>query len=182
MKWIKFEDEMSSEMEEMESIKSIPKPKPGGNTDIKKLLEKHFNEKFNEWIMYPVPDNKEEYTTAQKEAVALYADATGEFPKLTEGRSTRKYEIFCGGFLYYHDVVFKKYPKGKGFSLDKQGNPIWKVYKKAKENKFEHKIYFEWLPKGKTKKKNSVRIYINETPVKFNVDPPPPPKPPPPEA
>jgi hypothetical protein len=100
-----------------------------------------------------------------------------DFPALGK-KAKRKYEIFCGGFLYYHDVVFKKYPEGEGLSLDEKGKPFLKKYP---HTKFEHRIYFEWLPKGNSKK-TSVRIYINETPDEFNVDPPPPPKPPPPEA
>lgn len=183
MKWIKFEDEMSTEMKKMKKfVETIPRPKPGTNVSIIKMLKNRFKENFKKWITYPIPDNKSKYTPAEKEAMELYPDAKKTFPELSEGSSTRKYEIFCGGFLYYHDVVFKKYPKGKGFSLDAQKNPIWKDYPEAKKIKFEHKIFFEWLPKGKGKKKTSVRIYINDTPLKFNVDPPPPPKPPPPEA
>jgi hypothetical protein len=108
-------------------------------------------------------------------------------------KSQRKYEIYVGGFLFYHDDEFKRYPKGIGFSIS-NGVPIWKEYPdwrdylKSKEEKnepiydtgsdyFEHHIYIEW-----NKKEKSVKIYINKTPDEYNVDPPKPPAPPPPES
>ena len=93
-------------------------------------------------------------------------------------RGTRKYEIFCGGFLYYHDVEFKNYLRdpNKKYPNGITGYPDYPV---NNDNNFEHKIFFEWLPKGKGVKKDKVRIYINTTPPEFNPPPKPPPPPPP---
>ncbi len=142
MKWVKLVDEMDpniSTAERKKFFETISSPKSGsGNKnndfslDLKEMLEK---KGFEEWITYP---------------------ATQSLSK----KAARKYEIFCGGFLYYHDVEFKLKLQGK---------------------KFEHKIFFEWLPKGSAKK-NRVRVYINSTPPEFNPNPPHPPPPPPPES
>jgi hypothetical protein len=101
-------------------------------------LEKVLAEYYEEWVTYP----------------------NDKFPKdlpkrlIGNRKAQRKYEIFCGGFIYYHDVEFKKY-----------------------EGKFEHTIFFDWA-----KRKDKVTIYINKTPTQFNAVPPPPPPPPPPES
>jgi hypothetical protein len=127
---------------------------PGLPAELKKLG-------FEEWVTYPGPDN-----------------AFKPLPKIK--RSTkRKYAIFCGGFLYYHDVEFKKYAKGRGYTIDENGNPGWKDYPDYPKKIFDHKIYFEWF---KENGQNMVRIYITETPPEFNPIPPKPPPPPPPES
>jgi len=109
--------------------------------------------KFVKWVTYPDDD------PLQK-------------PFALNRKAQRRYEVFCGGFLYYHDVELKKYPEGK----DANG----KVY----PNKdFDHNIYFEWFPKEKgNKEKTKVIIHITPTPPEFNPNPPPPPAPPPPES
>ncbi|MFC0772273.1 hypothetical protein [Terrimonas alba] len=123
-----------------------------GDPELKDELEKLG---LVEWVTYP----------------GIYNNFK-ELPSLSEtGR--RKYEIFCGGFLYYHDVEFKKYPQGTG------GCPEWKEYP---TKDFEHKIYFEWFSEEKGGKKDKIRIYISFTPPEYNVDPPKPPAPPPPES
>ncbi len=174
MKWVKLKNDAdpnmsSAEMEQGKKKKfveiiDIPLSKKEGDTGFNEELKKRLKEKgYGVWATYP-----------ENGSIA-------DFPPLGK-KATRKYEIFCGGFLYYHDVEFKKYPAGEGISFDSNGKPFLKSYPEAKEKNFEHKIFFEWLPKGKGKKKTAVRIFITETPEKFNVDPPPPPKPPPPEA
>ena len=115
-------------------------------------------------------------------------------------KAQRKYEIYCGGFLYYHDVVFKQYPKGAGYEYpEKEGPGIAPKWKKYPNDKFEHIIYLRWLKEdgkeyiesedvnvgsGEKKKEKShkVIIYINPTPPEFNANPPTPPPPPPPES
>jgi hypothetical protein len=87
-----------------------------------------------------------------------------------------RYEIFCGGFLFFNDVIFKKYPQGKGDPT--KDYPDGKEYP---DRNFEHKIYFEWF-KGKGVNDDQVRIYINVTPAAYNANPTPPPPPPPPES
>ena len=77
-------------------------------------------------------------------------------------------------------MVFKNYPKGKGHpSLEYPNGKEYKVEDKIVKD-FEHKIYFEWLPKDTTDGKNRVRININVTPKQLNPDPPVPKGPPPP--
>ncbi len=126
--------------------------KDGDPALMSELYEKV--ERYVPWVTYP-------------------DDAPGTKPfKLTGEAGQRKYEIFCGGFLYYHDIEFKNYPMD---SYKKYPNGIT-GYPKAD---FEHKIYFEWFKKEGIDK---VRIYINTTPKQFNPNPPPPPPPPPPES
>jgi hypothetical protein len=110
-----------------------------GDPDLPKEL---YDNGFVEWVTYPGPEN-----------------GFAPLPKISTP-SQRKYELFCGGFLYYHDVEVKQKKEGK---------------------KFEHQIFFEWFQAGKNKE-NKVRIYINITPPEFNPNPPPPPPPPPPES
>jgi hypothetical protein len=143
MKWVKFKNEMDPNIPngEKKFFEPIPVPKSnsgkkdkdGFSEDIRLIFEANG---FEKWVTYPV------------------------LPGLGK-RAARKYEIFCGGFLYYHDVELKLKLEGK---------------------KFEHKIFFEWLPKGKGVKKDKVKIYINSTPAQFNPNPPHPPAPPPPES
>lgn len=164
MKWVKFTKDMDPKLSSAEKkdffdeILSPPPPSPPGTPTTKSGFSKGLetmlkNKGFKVWVEYPV------------------------LPVPLEKMAARKYEIFCGGFLYYHDVEFKKYPKGEGWSEE---NGTIKL-KKWPHNKFEHMLFFEWLPKGKASKRK-LRIYINETKPEFNPDPPKPPAPPPPES
>jgi len=131
---------------------------------------------FVEWITYPIAV-KPTYTPEELQAIALYDKAVRLPIPLRSEVARRKFEIFCGGFLFYHDKIFKKYPLGKGYT-DENGYPEWKTYP---HKNFEHKIYFEWVnEKGSANDK--VTIYITETPAEFNGNPPPPQPPPPPES
>lgn len=154
MKWRIRKEKFPPDLppEEKFMFEEIILKKKDGDPDLKDELEKLG---YVEWVTYP----------------GIY----NNFKELTpiDQKGQRNYEIFCGGFLYYHDVEFKKYPQGSG------GCPEWKEYP---TKDFEHKIYFEWLPEGKTGKKTKVRIYINITPQGYNTDPPKPPAPPPPES
>jgi hypothetical protein len=139
-----------------------------GDDELKKELGKLG---YVEWITYPIAE-KTTYTEEELQAIDLYTEASVKLPFTIRSQvAKRKYEIFCGGFLFYHDVLFKRYPKGKG-GLD------GKVYPDVN---FEHKIFFEWF-KGKGVNNDEVRIYINITPLEYNSNPPPPPAPPPPES
>ena len=147
MKWTQLKkrlDEDGVDPEEREKIFKEYKDE----TELEYDLEKD----YNEWVTYPGPDNN-------------FA-SFGELGK----KAQRKYEVFCGGFLYYHDVEFKKYPVGEG--------PDGKKYP---NKNFEHYIYFKWLPEKKGKK-DKVIVYVTKTPPEFNPDPPKPPPPPPPES
>lgn len=116
-------------------------------------LEKDIKKDYNLWATYPDDD------PLQK-------------PFALKRKAQRRYEIFCGGFIYYHDVEFKKYPTGTGFDG-----------KQYPDKDFEHYIYFKWLPEGKgNKEKTKVEIYVTKTPEEYNSDPPKPPAPPPPES
>jgi len=109
----------------------------------------------------------------------IWAQFQGLGKRVKQGR--RKYEIFCGGFLYYHDAEYKKYQTGVG--PDNQNYPDTFIDTDGKEypsKNFEHMIFFEWVESSKDKLK--LRIYINSTPKVLNTNPPPPPKPPPPES
>ena len=97
-----------------------------------------------------------------------------------EKRARRKYEIFCGGFLYYHDVEYKKYQAGGPVNNKYPVTFIDTDGKQYPSTDFEHMIFFEWVESSKDKLK--LRIYINSTPPVLNTNPPPPPKPPPPES
>lgn len=132
--------------------------------------------KFVKWVTYP------------------NAQVNAKFE--LDRRAQRKYEVLCGGFLLYHDKVFKKYGQQGGYEYPKPEKPgrdaKWKDYpdtyegfdgKIYKSKDFEHRIYFEWFPKrGHENKKNKVIIYITPTPAPLNSVPPRPPAPPPPES
>lgn len=135
-------------------------------------------DEFTEWVTYPA---KEKNSAFYPEEFSSELDLTKPLDLDKEGRE--RYEIFCGGFLFYHDIIIKKY-------FDKS---LWKKYydiKKQTENNtetFEHKIYFEWfdengikLDENSTQKAKKVTIYITPTPDSLNPDPPDPPGGPPP--
>jgi hypothetical protein len=121
-------------------------------------------------------------------------------------KAQRKYEIFCGGFLHYHDFEFKKYDEGAGYTVE-NGVVKSKTYPKKvtlldgqeiESKNFEHIIYVRWLREDgneyqddednkqyEEKKRDlnhKVIIFITPTPGALNVNPPPPPPPPPPES
>jgi len=100
---------------------------------------------------------------------------------LRSRKAQRKYEIFCGGFLYFYDVELGKYPQKvvdeypKKFPGEQFGEECQKklvqFFGRLEVNK-EHTIFFDWG-------RDYVRIYINPRPG--NPDPPSTPAPPPPE-
>lgn len=151
-------------------IKSRPEPKSKSGSKTKPV-----SDTFEEWITYPLSKTDESAFYPKKFFPKLYKP----LPKLDE-EGRRRYEIFCGGFVHYHDVIFKKYHI-KDLYLKYYGGNNNKI--KA----FEHKIYFEWFDKdGKKLNEKSkggpvkVTIYITETPSLLNPNPPDPPGPPPP--
>ena len=131
---------------------------------------------YEEWITHPNINPK--------------YPLSDDLPKnLKSRKAQRKYEIFCGGFLYFYDVELEKYPKKivdeypNKFNGAEFGN---ECYEKL-QNFFtkvgvgqEHKIFFEWGINKENDNKFSVRIYIN--PPAGNPDPPTTPGPPPPES
>ena len=119
---------------------------------------------FGEWVTYPCGNSD---TYPEKIFPDLGLTKLPAWDK--EGRE--RYEIFCGGFLFYHDVIFKKY-QIKDLYLKYYGE-------KGKKRVFEHKIYFEWDVDGNDLA-TKVTIYITETPPELNPDPPDPPGGPPP--
>ena len=135
---------------------------------------KPVSDTFEEWITYPLSKKDESAFYPQK----FFPDFYKPLPKLDE-EGRRRYEIFCGGFLHFHDVIFKKYHIKDLYLKYYGGNNNIKV--------FEHKIYFEWFDKdgNKLNKKSQggpvkVTVYITETPALLNPNPPDPPAPPPP--
>ncbi|HKO81808.1 MAG TPA: hypothetical protein VJU78_15490 [Chitinophagaceae bacterium] len=167
-------------IEEYTSINNVKGQRKRGVIKSKPVLKtksqsktKPVSDTFEEWITYPLNKKNQSTFYPQKFFPYLYKP----LPKLDqEGR--RRYEIFCGGFLHYHDVIVKKYHI-KDLYLKHYGGNNNKV--------FEHKIYFEWFDqkgniltqqsKGQPEK---VTIYITETPPALNPNPPDPPGPPPP--
>lgn len=182
MKWVKTHNDLDAEDVDKSDVDQISVFKVYLDQTILNA-DLQNKKKFVKWIIYPfdkkTPAQQDEYSDEEKAAIKLYGDAVhNPLPDFKNRKALRRFEVFCGGFLYYHDVVFKKYPQGKGYS-DEKGNPEWKTYP---DNDFEHNIYFEWLPVGPISKKTKVKIYINPTPPEFNPNPPPPPPPPPPES
>ena len=148
--------------------KGIIKSKPKSG-----LQSKPVSDTFEEWITYPLSKKNQSAFYPEK----FFPDLYKPLPKLDqEGR--RRYEIFCGGFLHYHDVIFKKY----------HIKDLYLKYYEGNNNKvFEHKIYFEWFDKNGNKLNEKskgmpvkVTIYITETLPVLNPNPPDPPGPPPP--
>jgi hypothetical protein len=120
---------------------------------------------YEEWVTFPNDD---------------YPDPLPE-RLLRNHKAQRKYEIFCGGFLYFYDEELKKYPAKiveeypKKFSGEQFDGicqeKLERFFSKLEVYK-KHKIFFDWG-------KDYVRIYINPKPG--NPDPPSTPSPPPPE-
>lgn len=100
---------------------------------------------------------------------------------LRSRKAQRKYEIFCGGFIYFYDEELGKYPAKivEEFPKKFNGETFDGVCQEKLERFFsrlevykKHRIFFDWG-------KDYVRIYINPKPG--NPDPPSTPSPPPPE-
>jgi len=159
--------------EEKVLFEEIELKRNDGEDEVKVELEKLG---YVVWIAYPIP-KKTTYTEEELQAIAFYTKPVVESSLPIKNQvARRKYEVFCGGFLFFNDVIFKKYPQGKGDPT--KDYPDGKEYP---DRNFEHKIYFEWF-KGKGVNDDQVRIYINETPPPYNANPTPPPPPPPPES
>lgn len=112
-----------------------------------------------------------------------------DLPKMSQ-TVQRKYEIFCGGFLYFYDHQLISHEKGKatgeGYLYDLQNDHNLNVgpvldYFKTKLNKglLDHEMWFSWEKDPANGKRWKVSIYLNPEPG--NPDPPSTPKPPPPE-
>jgi hypothetical protein len=120
---------------------------------------------YEEWVTYPNDD---------------YPDPLPE-RLLRNHKAQRKYEIFCGGFIYFYDEELGKYPAKiveeypKKFNGEQFDGPclekLQRFFSKLEVTK-KHKLFFDWG-------KDYVRIYINPKPG--NPDPPSTPAPPPPE-
>jgi hypothetical protein len=120
---------------------------------------------YEEWVTYPNDD----YPEPLPERL------------LRNVKAQRKYEIFCGGFIYFYDEELGKYPAKiveeypKKFNGEQFDGPclekLQKFFSKLEVSK-KHKLFFDWG-------KDYVRIYINPKPG--NPDPPSTPGPPPPE-
>ncbi|MFI5391929.1 MAG: hypothetical protein ACHQYQ_11260 [Bacteriovoracales bacterium] len=128
--------------------------------------------------------------------------AVYELGKNFKPKEKRKYETFCGGFLYFNDGDLLEYLKELSSKSDKTGVKVdvktLTDYFKEKglvqnsqntKLQLDHKIFFEWGKGDKATDENGdplnpdkeyVRIYIS--PPAGNPDPPRPPGPPPPES
>ena len=113
------------------------------NTDPRsEKLEKELNAVgYFKWLTYP--DDK-------------YKNKDVDPFKLNR-KGQRKYEIFCGGFLYFYD---EEHPDN---------------LKQVEQRDVEHKVFLAWSKAG-----DVVRIFISPKPG--NPDPPTTPGPPPPES
>ena len=129
---------------------------------------------FVEWVTYPMKDKYSEVYTKGMFPPTLFPDfdLSKEIDLDKEGRE--RYETFCGGFLFFHDVIFKDYHGEKMIKLN--DGEI-----------FEHKVYFEWFAKDGTllnsdslEVAKKVTIWITETPRLLNATPKDPPGSPPP--
>jgi hypothetical protein len=155
MEWAKTENDLNDEKVNKTDPKQMAVFK---NYPDEIALRADLEDTYEEWVTYPIA-KKTEYTDDELDTLAHYPNAQSALPDLKSKKAQRKYEIFCGGFLYYHDEVMKR-PLGK-FA--------------------DHQIYFEWLPIG-VAKKDKVIIHITKTPINQNPNPPKPPPPPPPES
>ena len=117
MKWVKTDNDLSAEdvdkknTRQMEAFEVYDDP-------LKLDKDLHDKKKFVEWITYPIkvkPDN--EYTVEEQKAIALYTKKVviEPLPDFKNRKALRRFEVFCGGFLYYHDVIIKRYHKGRGY-------------------------------------------------------------------
>jgi hypothetical protein len=150
---------------------------------LKKDLDNDHVKDKERKALFNVYENEEELQKDLKNPEKFIGWVTYSFQDFElDKKAQRKYEIFCGGFLYYHDDKFKRYWDGAGYVYpEKPGINIAPTWKKYPDNTFGHEIYFEWnTPKGYNA--TSVKIYINPTPEPYNSSPPVPPPPPPPES
>ena len=105
-------------------------------------------------------------------------------------KARRKYEIFCGGFLYFYDHQILSHKNGKDvgkgylYDLKKDHNidvePILAYFRtKLSDGLLDHEMWFNWEKDPKHENRWQVTIYLNPAPG--NPDPPSTPPPPPPE-
>jgi hypothetical protein len=110
-------------------------------------------------------------------------------PNMSE-KIRRKYEVFCGGFLYFYDneLLAHKNGKetGKGYLHDLKNDhqmpvePVMDYFRdKLNNGLLDHEMWFNWGPDPTKKGRWMVTIYLNPPPG--NPDPPSTPPPPPPE-
>lgn len=192
MKWVKTDNDLHAEDVDKKDKRQISAFKVYDSpTELNADLQNE--KKFVKWISYPIEDKPDtEYTDVEKKAISLYTKKVviEPLPDFKNRKALRRFEVFCGGFLFYHDVIIKRYHKGRGYR-DVDGILKLEDYPEQAKDKegnvtlldgFGHNIYFDWLPVGPATKKDRVIIYINPTPPEFNPNPPPPPPPPPPES
>jgi hypothetical protein len=159
--------------ERIEKTKHVPEDEryliydvlPLGNETGEELRAKLEPLGFREWVTFPNDD----YPEPLPERL------------LKNSRAQRKYEIFCGGFIYFYDEELGKYPAKiaeeypKKFNGEQFGDEclekLRNFFGKLEVNK-KHKLFFDW-------REDSVTIYIQPAPG--NPDPPSTPAPPPPE-
>ena len=119
----------------------------------------------------------------KKKGFALWTKHTKvKFPKAMSlssiNRVKRKYEIFCGGFLWFYDRTLLRYLNEVNKKTNNAGNNFLQYFqvKKQSKNQFNHTMAFIWEQNADGW---TVKIYLN--PPAGNPDPPSTPKPPPPE-
>ncbi|MDX2046558.1 MAG: hypothetical protein SFU87_07210 [Chitinophagaceae bacterium] len=97
----------------------------------------------------------------------------------------RKYEVFCGGFLYFYDEELVNYPDkiAREYSIKFPGDEFDPVHIEKLKKFFAkinigvpHEVYFHWY---KENDRLAVTVFID--PPAGNPDPPTVPPPPPPE-
>jgi hypothetical protein len=88
----------------------------------------------------------------------------------------RKYEIFCGGFLYFYDHRLRRYLASVNLKVNRAGDKFLEYFK---GKSFNHDLSFVWKDDKKHKGRMAVTIYLD--PPAGNPDPPTTPAPPPPE-
>ena len=118
MKWVKTHNDLDAEDVDKSDVDQISVFKVYLDQTILNA-DLQNKKKFVKWIIYPfdkkTPAQQDEYSDEEKAAIKLYGDAVhNPLPDFKNRKALRRFEVFCGGFLYYHDVVFKKYPQGKG--------------------------------------------------------------------
>lgn len=189
MKWVTSDAEFDTEYtpdekSHFEKFDGIPPPKgylsnnPCTIDGKPKFCVTHNGNVYVDWVTYP------------KGPVATNDPFERDLPKELENKrkARRKYEIFCGGFLYFYDTELENYAdKFEKYAIQK-GINVTECVKHLKDyfnNKLnlagmDHKVIFEWGKNPDNNDRFSVRIYIN--PPAGNPDPPETPPPPPPES
>jgi hypothetical protein len=163
MKWAILKDE----------LKSIKLSTPKDKKECFVPLDVPIKSSFIKSLIHAVPTNpKVLETELGKKGFRPWATYpfNYSFKTLVDYKKFQeRYEIFCGGWVHYHDIITEK----------------------ANE---DHIIYFQWSEKLNSKGKYSVKIWISSPskdefanmygylPPPTSVDPPKPPPPPPPYA